>query len=238
MRRQSPADSLTISRLRRWSVYFSGVVVIFTGLLILAALLVLAGWQWDIGIFKRSWLGLEVMNPVTAMTFLVSGLSLLVLTRRRTAHWDIIGRALAVVVLSAGVLRLLSVWWPGFWRVDYLLYSDQILLDIRHHAATPRTMSPSTAITFVLSGAALMLLPVRRRSATTAAQSIAVVVGLIGLFTLICYLYGVKELDIPTVTLPMALHSTVGFLLLSLGILFARPGKGIMRQVTGPYIGS
>ncbi len=239
MKRQPQTDSLTISRLKRWSIYFTGVVVTFSAVLIAVALLVLAGWQWDIGGFKRPWPGLEVMNPVTAMTFLLSGLSLLILIPgRRSAQKTRLGLALAFLVISIGVLRLVSVWWQDFWRVDYLLYSNKTLLDIRAHFKTPRVMSPSTAVTFILSGTALLLLPVRRRAATVASQVLAIVIGLIGLFTLICYLYGVTELDLPTVTLPMAAHSTVCFLLLSMGLLFAAPGKGIMRQITGPYTGS
>jgi PAS domain S-box-containing protein len=239
MKRQPPSDTLTISSLKRWSVYFTGVVVTFTAILIGVALLVLAAWQWDISPLKRPWPGLSVMNPVTAMTFLISGLSLLILIpRRRSIQKTTLGVILASLVISIGFLRLLSVWWPHFWRVDYLLYSDKILLDIRAHFANPRVMSPSTAVTFILSGTALLLLPVRRRSAATGSQVLAIGIGLIGLFTLICYLYGVKELDLPTVTLPMAAHSSGCFLLLSLGLLFATPGKGIMRQITGPYSGS
>jgi PAS domain S-box-containing protein len=239
MKRQPQSDTLTISSLKRWSVYFTGVVVTFTAILIGVALLALGGWQWDIGPLKRPWSGLSVMNPVTAMTFLLSGLSLLILIpRRRSVQKTRLGLILASLVISIGLLRLLSVCWQNFWRVDYLLYSDKILLDIRTRLTSPRVMSPSTAVTFILSGVALLLLPVRRRSAATGSQVLAIGIGLVGLFTLICYLFDVKELDLPTVTIPMAAHSTVCFMLLSLGLLFAAPGKGIMRQFTGPYSGS
>ncbi|HET6255944.1 MAG TPA: PAS domain S-box protein [Puia sp.] len=239
MKIQPQTDSLKISRLKRWSIYCAGVVVVFSAMLTAVALLVLAGWQWDIGWLKHPWPGLVVMNPVTAMTFLLSGLSLLMLIpRRRSGPGTTAGLALASLVVGIGLLRLLSVEWPEFWRVDYLLYSDKILSDIRARLAAPRTTSPSTAVTFILSGAALLLLPVRRRAATAGSQLLAVGIGLIGLFTLVCYLYGVKELDNPAVTLPMAAPSTVCFLLLCFGLLFAKPGKGIMRQVTGPYSGS
>src|SRR5580658_8094812 len=161
MKRQPQSDTLTISSLKRWSVYFTGVVVTFTAVLIAVALLVLGGWQWDIGPHKRTWPGLSVMNPVTAMTFLLSGLSLLILIpRRRSIQKTRLGLILASLVISIGLLRLLSVWWQDFWRVDYLLYSDKVLLDARAHFKSPRTMSPSTAFTFLLSGAALLLLPI------------------------------------------------------------------------------
>jgi PAS domain S-box-containing protein len=239
MKRQPQTDSLTISRLKRWSIYFTGVVVTFSAVLIVVALLMLVGWLWDMDWLKRPLPGLSVMNPMTAVTFLLSGLSLLILIpRQRSAQKTRLGIALASLVISIGLLRLLSVWWQDFWRVDYLLYSDRILSDARAHFTRPRTMSPSTAVTFILSGTAFLLLPVRRRSSYIASQLLAIAIGLIGLFTLICYLYGVKELDSPAVTIPMAAPSTGCFLLISLSLLFATPGKGIMRQITGPYTGS
>lgn len=237
MKRQPQTDSLTISRLKRWSIYFTGVVVTFCSVLIAVALLALAGWQWDIGRFKHPWPGLAIMNPVTATTFMLSGVSLLILIPRRNARRTAVGRILASVVFIIALLRLISICWPGFWRVDFLLYSDDLLSDTRSHLGTPRTMSPSTAVTFLLSGAALLLVPVRRRSAILVSQTLAIGIGLIGLFTLICFLYGVTELYRPTITIPMAAPSTICFLLISLGILFAAPGKGIMRQITGPYTG-
>ncbi len=239
MKRPPQTDSLTISRLKRWSLYFTGAVVTFSAILIIVSILVLAGWQWNIGLFKRSLAGLAVMNPVTALTFMLSGLSLLILIpRRRSATRTHAGLILASAVFLLALLRLLSVWFPGFWRVDFLLYTNEILLDARLHLESPRTMSPSSAITFLLSGSALLLLPSRRRPAVVASQLLAVSIGIIGLFTLVCYLYGVKELGLPSVTLPMAAPSTVCFLIISLGILLATPGKGIMRQITGPYTGS
>jgi PAS domain S-box-containing protein len=232
-------DSLTISHLKRWSIYFTGVVVIFSAALIAVALLVLAGWRWNIGWLRNPWSRLSVMNPVTAMTFLLSGLSLLILTpRRRSTRRTTLGLVLASLVLLIGLERLISFYSPGLWRVDFLLYSERNLQDIKAHFVNPRTMSPSTAITFIFSGAALLLLPVRRRSATVSVQLFAFTIGLIGFFTLICFLYGVTELYRPGVTLPMAAPSTFCFLLLSLGLLFATPGKGIMRLFTSPYSGS
>ena len=239
MKRPPQTDSLTISRLKRWSLYFTGAVVTFSATLIVVAILVLIGWQWDIGVFKRPPAGLAVMNPVTALTFLLSGLSLLILIpRRRSINRTYAGLILAGMVFLIALLRLFSVWIPGFWRVDFLLYTHEILLDTRLHLESPRTMSPSSALTFLLSGSAMLLLPSRRRPAVAVGQLLAISVGMIGLFTLVCYLYGVKELGLPSVTLPMAAPSTVCFLIISVSILLATPGKGIMRPITGPYTGS
>jgi PAS domain S-box-containing protein len=232
-------DSLTISHLKRWSIYFTGVVAVFTTVEVGVALLELAGWEWNVGWLRNRWSGLSVMNPVTAMTFLLAGLSLITLApRRRSTRRTTLGLTLASLVLLIGLERLFSFYSPGIWRVDYLLYAARNLADMEAHLARARTMSPSTAVTFILQGAALLLLPVRRRSATVGTQILAFGIGLVGFFTLICFLYGVKELHNPGVTIPMAASSTFCFILLSLGLLFVAPGKGIMRQFTSPYSGS
>src|SRR5579863_948556 len=124
MKAQPQTDSLTISRLKRWSLYFTGVIVTFSAILITVALLDLA-----------------IMNPVTAATFMISGVSLLILIPRRNARRTAGGLFLAALILAIAVLRLVSVCWPGFWRVDYLFYSDQLIHNARAHLATPRTMS-------------------------------------------------------------------------------------------------
>src|ERR1700728_3772567 len=118
MKRQPHNDSLTISHLKRWSIYFTGAVVTFSALLIVVALLVLAGWQWNIGWLRNPWPGLSIMNPVTAMTFLFSGLSLLILSpRRRSTRKTTLGLILASLVLLIGLERLISIVSPGLWRV-------------------------------------------------------------------------------------------------------------------------
>ena len=239
MKRQPQTDSLTISRLKRWSIYFTGVVVTFSAVLIAVALLVLAGWRLDIGWLKGALPDLSVMNPVTAMAFLLSGFSLiLLLPRRRSARRTAGGLILASLVFAIGLLRLVSLWSPALWRVDYLLYPAGIFRDAYSHHTTPMVMVPTTALTFMLAGIALLLLPVRRRLAVFLHQSLAIAIGFIGIFTLICYLYEIKDLNHTAVTTPMATQSAACFLLLALALLFATPGKGVMRQITGPYTGS
>src|ERR1700742_5049156 len=114
MKRHPKTDSLTISRLKRWSIYFTGVVITFSAILIAVALLVLAGWQWDVGWLRHPWPGLAVMNPVTALTFMLSGLSLVLLIPRRSSRQTTGGLVLASLVIAIALLRMVSVCWPAF----------------------------------------------------------------------------------------------------------------------------
>src|SRR5580698_8812666 len=60
-------------RLLRWSKYLA-TLVLATGILVLAR------WQWDIALFKRPLPRLTAMNPLTALSFILAGISFLLLS--------------------------------------------------------------------------------------------------------------------------------------------------------------
>jgi PAS domain S-box-containing protein len=86
-------------------------------------------------------------------------------------------------------------------------------------------MAPNTAFNFALSGLALLILNVNPRK-NKQAQILAIVVVLISLISLYGYIYGVKELYGIMRYIPMAQHTAFCFLIISMGILFARPQEG------------
>src|ERR1700734_4376255 len=98
------ADSRRYIRLLRWSKYLA-VLVLATGILVLAR------WQWDIALFKRPLPRLTAMNPLTALSFVLAGISFLLLspTGRRGLFLvsfpktgRLIGWILACLVLVTG----------------------------------------------------------------------------------------------------------------------------------------
>jgi PAS domain S-box-containing protein len=228
-----------ISRLKRWFFFLNWAAILFGGLFTMVSILYLMGWQWEIEPWRHPWAGFLVMNPLTAVGFFLSGLALFMLgPRGRTWQRSFIGILFGAVVFLIGLLRLLSVCLPSLWRVDYLLYSPRIFFDAHLHNTVPMVMVPATAIAFLLVAIALLLLSVRWSKAATIGQAFAIATGLIGVCTLISYLYGIKEFNRTAVTTPMATHSAAIFVLLALALLFARPEKGIMSHITGPYSGS
>jgi methyl-accepting chemotaxis protein len=62
-------------------------------------------------------------------------------------------------------------------------------------------------------------------------------VFLISLLAFIGYLYGVKRLTGFAAFIPMALHTAATFIVLSFGILFARPARGLMVRLTNESAG-
>ncbi len=73
---------------------------------------------------------------------------------------------------------------------------------------------------------------------TLVSQFLAMLAGLVGLLSLTGYFFGVRALYGMSFYTPMALNTSVIFILLSLGILFARPSHGLMDIVTSEHSGS
>ena len=105
-------------------------------------------------------------------------------------------------------------------------------------AGQPNRMSPNTAAAFVLVGLALMLLDARtRRRGVRPAQLLALAAGLIALLALIGYAYSAASLIGVKQFIPMALNTAIAFAILSVGILCARPDRGVMAVVSSSGAG-
>jgi PAS domain S-box-containing protein len=186
------------------------------------------GWVLDIAALRTFIPG--VTNPMVASTafcFILTGVSLWLLgneesgSRRRFA-----GRACAVAVAVTGLLKL------GEYAFGWDLGIDQTLLT-KDAGPFPGQMAFPSAISFLLIGAALVLLDMERSSGRAPAQTLTLMAALFPLLGLVGRLY-----DVPTLsrlvggTVVMALHTAVTFSIVCAGILAARPSRGIMRIVS------
>lgn len=224
-------DSLTSGRpgLHIVSLFASILAIIIVGL-------VLIGWGWDIDRFKRVVPGLVSMNPMTAIAFSLAAISLWLQYRppavpdqRQVIVKLRLAQLSALVILGIGLLRLGSYLFGWDMGIDQLLFRDKLATDL---STLSNRMAPNTALGFVFLGLALLLLDVTARRRHRPAETLAILVGLISLFGLIGYAYGIKALYGVTNLIPMALHTAVVFQILALGILCARPGAGFMAIAT------
>ena len=207
--------------------------------MILIGGLVLAGWAFDVAVLKSLVPGLTAMNPGgTALAFLLAGVSLWAqaaagATPRRRA----VGIACAAGVLLIGLARVggyLAGWDGG---PDQLLFRAALEREAVR-VGLPNRMSPNTAAAFVLVGLALTLLDVRtRRRGVRPAQLLALAAGLIALLALIGYAYSATSLIGVKQFIPMALNTAIAFAILSVGILCARPDRGVMAVVSSTGAG-
>lgn len=208
-------------------------VFLSIGLIIIAAM-VLAGWYLSVPALRSVVAGLPPMVPNTAIGFLIAAISLLLLLNGTTPAWKrYIGQGLAVVCMMAGLLTLLgySGAWPGYIVLDNLfagLFPEKPLV---------LRPSPHTAFSFVLAGVSLVLIGFENTAILRAGRYLAFIILIVPIIVLFGYLYGQTGLYVYRDVIGMSAHSALGFILLSLAIVTARPDTGFMKVITGKTIG-
>jgi PAS domain S-box-containing protein len=171
------------------------------------------------------------MSANSALGILLLGLSLALQCAppaplRRTA-----GRLLAA---AAGLIGLITIaeYLTGLdLGIDQLLATD--VPDL--YNPYPGRTSGSTAVNLTVLGLALVFLDSGSR--WYPAEVLAPLAAFNALLALAGYLYGAEALYRIPFYSAQALHTATGHLLLALGILAVRPGRGLMAVVTGEAAG-
>ncbi len=191
--------------------------------------LVLAGWFLDIGILKSVFPGMVTMKFNTALAFMLTGISLYIISSGPRRDNKSEGIALAAS-LAAGIIGLLTVieYAAGVeLGIDQLLFREPAGAILTTHLGR---MAPVTAANFILLNISLALVRGKTERSIYAAQAVSAVAGLLAYQNLIGYIFGVKILYILQYSFTaMALHTAVFFLLLSVGVIFASGNRGFMR---------
>jgi hypothetical protein len=210
-----------------WGARFCALAVAALGAL------VLAGWALDLTALKSVFPGLATMKANTALGFLVAGVSLMAAIRSRAAPgWRSVHLVLAAAVALLGSLTFGEYVLATDFGIDQLLFPGPAELA---GTAPPGRMAPANAVSFMLTGVALLLLDSRRGA--VGSQAAAIVDGLIGVLALLGYAYGVAALYGVGSFAKVALHSAAGFVVVNLGVLLARSQHGLMAIVTSNTVG-
>jgi two-component system NtrC family sensor kinase len=206
-------------RFYRFSARSISVLAIAVGLVILY------GWGFDIASLKTVLPGLVAMNPTTATGFMLAGLSLCLLCGESASSNGLMAaRIFATLILLMGALKLIQLLHGPDLAVDKLLF--------RSHNVAGNPMAPNTAVCFVLCGTVLLTLDLRLRHGVRPSQVCALVAVALSLFAVIGYAFNVSALYVVKSFFPMAMHTAAMFLLLSTGILCARPDRGLMKVLS------
>lgn len=193
-------------------------------IVLLVSVLVLAGWSFDIPALASVIPTWPKMVALTALGFALAAVSLWLQAhaplaassspRRRLA------RVCAALVASIGVVGLTAAALGWNVRLD--------TLSVERLPATPTvaptgSMSPATALAFVLVGCALLV--ARSSRATRWYQTCAMLAVLIGWIGVSRYVFGGEPL-VPYAA--MAIHSATMFLILGIGVLSLRTDVGLV----------
>ncbi len=221
------AEPRAVSALRSTSRIVSALVAALGGL-------ILAGWIWRLGA-SGSWASSHVMmRPDTSLAFILAGVSLGLLS------WKGRGVRLAArfCALAVAVIGLLSLGQDLFgWNIGM----DQLLFGAEPEAAGtahPGRMASNTAFNFLLIGLSLALLDAGGRRGLRIAQLLVLLVAAVSLMELVGHLFNFVRFARSASLAGMAISTSLTFIILCLGVLFARPERGVMAFVTGSSAGA
>lgn len=183
--------------------------------------LVLVGWLFDVTFLKSVVAGLVTMKPNTALGFVFAGAGCLLAALHRTDPRSLRWRSAAAMAVTAlGTLTLFE-WMTGIdLGIDQLLFQDDSTVA---GSMSPGRMSPWSALNFMLFGAAILLLDVRKAAQHSTSQSLAMLGCFPMILSFLGYVFGASELYGAGLDAHIALHTNVAFVLLAVGIFAARP---------------
>jgi PAS domain S-box-containing protein len=196
-----------------------------------AGVSVLFGWWRDIDFLKSVIPGTNSMKVNTAVCFVLAGLSLWLLRHEgegliRSDRRGRLGQALALIVILIAGLSLsqdLLGWNLG---IDELVIHDPSTIGV------PGRIAARTSLAFILLGITLLLLDVRTAKGAWPAQLPAALGGWIGFGGVVGHAYSAVPLFRLGSLSVMAANTSVALVFLAVGILLARPQRGMTRILT------
>ena len=191
------------------------VIRLAASVTLLTGLSVLAGWVWDVPLFKSVLPGAVEMKANTSLALIAAGAALWMLDFQRPVVFQYVGQALALAVCVLGLATL------GQYLFDWRLGIDELLFQDRQGAynAIRGRMSPYSAAAFACIGLALLILP--RSGLHTPAFLATAVTLIIGTLSAIGYAWNASELTTDVVLPPVAVNTAAAFIFLSTGTLLA-----------------
>lgn len=200
--------------------------------------LVLLGWTLDIPILKSLLPGYETMKPVTAICFVLCGLSLALHATgpnglAKLSSGSLVAPITAVIGAAVSIANIVE-YVLHLDVIDELLFHQELLAT---HTPNPGQMAPGTAVGLLLITLTLAGLDAELPGATGISAILALLVALMGLIAILRYLYGVEALYRFFAFLPGALNTALLLFLLGIGTLLSRPRRGLPAVIVSDLFG-
>jgi PAS domain S-box-containing protein len=216
-------------KLKFWGIY---MVYLVMGL----GSIVFIGWVFDIEKIKCPIPHLTCMNPTTSFLFILLAISFLCLLQVKSSKkLRLPGYILAIFILIVALIRILTAFNLLHIPIDRIIFTKK--LDAENEIISCR-MAPNTAFCFLLIVISIIFLRFETRKKIMWSHIFSLVVISVALLSILGYLYRVQTFYDVLVYVPMAIHTALGFLLISLAVLFLSADKGLMIHLTSVYSGS
>ncbi len=190
--------------------------------------LVLTGWQLDIAIFKTVYPGYVAMNPLTAILFIMAGVSLYLVQDKKSAKKLNIARYIGLMIMIIAAIKMIGFNAGLDLEIDKILFAEDL---------AGNRMAPNTTLNFLLVGLSILCIDFKKERKYICSQFIALTALLISLFAIIGYMYGSVSLYRFTIFVPMAVHAAANFVVLTCAILLTRFKTGFVSVIFSRNIG-
>lgn len=188
---------------------------------------VLAGWALGIRILESAVPNQITMKANTAVAFVLCGAALLCMCSEPAGTFrQRFGQACALLGTLIGVLSLIEYVLQVNLGIDLLLFHEG---PGAVGTVSPGRMAPFSAVNFVLIGIALLLLSIGGSRCIRGSQALALIALTASLIPGLEYLFGIVAFSELAALTHMAVPATAGFVIVSTGVLLARPDCGFVR---------
>lgn len=201
--------------------------------IIILALLVIAGWVFDIATFRTVFPGFVPMKINTAVCFLISGMIYLC---RITGRWSPRCRFVSFLLFIFGLLSLSQNIFDINLGIDEFLMTDYDA--IKMGLINPGHPSPATSICFSLYGLALLGIDSKNIRYNKWGQYSLHVITLISFIAFLGYLFGIPVFYKLSFLNSVAIHTALAFLVLSIATSFIQKKRGITGIFVKKHIGN
>ena len=190
--------------------------------------------KWNSGLDPVTGLfpGGLAMLPLTALFFIVAGASLVLAARpERPGPVRIVSTTLAVLVILGCILEALAWVLHRDLGLDGLVFADAVR---QTPWVPPGRLAVNTIAALLFCGAGLLALHIDDRDEGSSAPIFALIGGAIGFLGVVGYSFGVVSLYALGARSAMSLSTSIGLVVLALGIVLARRRSGLPRLLADP----
>ena len=209
---------------------FAQVKAILIGISIviaLSGLLNLLGWKYDIEILKRPIQDFDATNPLTAILFLMFGISMVLVHLNKISKK--IGVIIGALIIIISVFHAMDIILQTGVNIDKIIFSDNLESDLSDYNNSNR-MAFNIALSFVLLGT-IFLLSAGNTRKKKIANELSLVIILIGAISLLLSAFRFEKVLELQAIIPMGAYSACLLILCALAIIVSNYNVGFMKII-------
>ncbi len=193
---------------------------------------VLAGWSFGIPVL-RAMSGAPDVPPITAVAFILVGLSLLLAHPATAPRWaGELSRVLAVLVIAVALITGAEYLLDTNLGIDLIVFPRGASTPTAANGVSLGRMAINSAAAFLCLGIGLLLLRRDRRTNGISSQIAAFGAVVIAFIALVGHAFGVRDFYSMQEFLGMALKSAAIFVVVGVGLLFSQLHRGLPGLVS------